>query len=170
MACRYIRQMPPAILSSICALLFMTSCGSQKPAAISGTVFGSGTDPVFFSLERTPCFGKCPAYTVTIMADGTARYKGRSNAPREGEFTGKVDKATMQALFDRATAIGFFGYQDKYDSQVTDIPSTIIRLNADGKDKKVLGRVKTPPAFKPFAAYADSLLAPVVWTKVTDVK
>ena len=138
--------------------------------AVPAGRFGSAEDSTFFSLERTPCFGKCPAYTVTIMADGTARYTGRSNAPREGEFTGTVDKATMQALFDRAASIGFFGFEDKYDSQVTDIPSTIIRMNADGKDKKVVGRVKTPPAFKPFAAFADSLLAPVVWTKVAEVK
>lgn len=167
---RYFRHMLRSILSSISTLLLLSSCGSQKPVAGSGTVFGSEKDAVFFSLERTPCFGKCPAYTVVIHADGSARYTGRSNAPREGEFTGTVDKTTMQALFDRASSIGFFGFEDKYDAQVTDIPSTIIRMNADGKDKKVVGRVKTPPAFKPFAVFADSLLAPVVWTKVAETK
>lgn len=166
----YFRHMFRSTLSSICTVVLLSSCGSQKPATVHDTVFGSSSDPVFFSLERTPCFGKCPAYTVVIHADGTARYTGRSNAPREGEFTGTVDKAIMQALFDRASSIGFFGFQDKYDAPVTDIPSTIIRMNADGKDKKVVGRVKTPPAFKPFAAFADSLMAPVAWTKVAEVK
>ncbi len=163
--------MPHKLLFSALIMMSIASCGSQQPAAsASGTVFGSQTDSVFFSLQRTPCFGKCPAYTVTILADGSAHYTGRSNAPREGDFTGKVDKTVMQALYDRASTIGFFGYQDKYDGQVTDLPSTIIRVNADGKDKKVLGRVKSPAAFKPFAAFADSLLAPVVWTKVLEVK
>jgi hypothetical protein len=163
--------MPHKFLFSALMVMSIASCGSQQPAAsASGTAFGSKTDSVFFSLQRTPCFGKCQAYTVTIMADGTAHYTGRSNAPREGEFTGKVDKAAMQALYDRASSIGFFGYLDKYDGQVTDLPSTIIRVNADGKDKKVLGRVKTPPAFKPFAAFADSLLAPLQWTKVAETK
>lgn len=148
-------------------ILSMVSCHPQKTVApASGTVFGSEKDSVFFSLQRTPCFGTCQAYTVTIMADGTARYVGRSNAPREGDHVGRVDGRTMQALYDRASAIGFFAFQDKYDGQVTDLPSTIIRVNANGKDKKVVGRVKTPPAFKPFAAFADSLLAPVQWTKV----
>jgi hypothetical protein len=159
------------LLFSVCLFMLGTSCGSQQPAVTaSGTEFGSKTDTVFFSLQRTPCFGKCEAYTVTILVDGTAHYTGRSNAPREGDFTGKVDKAVMQALYDRASAIGFFGFLDKYDGQVTDLPSTIIRVNANGKDKKVVGRVKTPPAFKPFAAYADSLLAPVEWTKVAETK
>ncbi len=136
---------------------------SSAPAA---THFGSVRDPLFFSLERTPCFGKCPAYTVTINADGSAKYVGRDFAPHEGTFTGHVEKVTMQRLLDRAKAIGFFGMMDSYDGEVTDLPSTIIRVSAAGKDKKVFGRYKTPPAFKPFAAYADSLLSPVKWERV----
>lgn len=161
------------VLIMLLVALTQPACNSQQATTEStapATRFGSDADRVFFSLQRTPCFGKCEAYTVTIFSDGSAHYTGRSNAPREGDFTGKVDKATMQALFDRASAIGFFGFQDKYDGQVTDLPSTIIRMNADGKDKKVVGRVKTPTAFKPFAAYADSLLAPVAWTKVAEDK
>ncbi len=153
-------------LSSICALLLVASCGSQKSASVPEPVFGSDTDSLFFSLERTPCFGKCPAYFVTIKSDGSAIYKGRSYAPRQGTYIGTVDKASMQLLLDRAKAIGFFDFAEKYDGQVTDLPSTILRLNADGHDKKVFGRYKTPPAFKPFAAFADSLLLPVQWTQV----
>ena len=147
----------------------LASCHSQQPAT-AGTTFGSASDKLFFSLQRTPCFGTCPAYTVEIDADGSARYTGRSNAPREGDFTGQVDKSTMQALFDRASSIGFFGFQDKYDGPVTDLPSTIIRVNANGQDKKVVGRVKTPLTFRPFAEFADSLLEAVTWTKVGDTK
>lgn len=159
------------ILPLVFTVFTLPSCDSQKSAsAPEGTVFGSTSDATFFSLQRTPCFGKCPAYTVEINADGSARYSGRSFAPREGEFTGQVDKATMQHLYDQALSIGFFSFQDSYDGPVTDIPSTIIRVHADGKDKKVVGRVKTPPAFKPFAAYADSLLKAVIWTKVSDTK
>jgi hypothetical protein len=133
-------------------------------------VFGSDADPVFFSIERTPCFGKCPAYMITVQRDGSATYVGRSNAEREGTYTGKVDQTTMVKLFDKANAVGFFDMQDKYDGPITDIPSTIIRLNANGRDKKVHGRYKTPPSFKPFAQFADSLLLPVTWTKVSDEK
>ena len=167
----YFRRMRMMSIPVIVSALFISSCSSQQPATpATSTVFGSKTDSVFFSLQRTPCFGTCQAYTVTILADGHAHYTGRSNAPREGDHTGHVDKATMQALYDRASSIGFFDFQDKYDGPVTDLPSLIIRINAAGKDKKVVGRVKTPPAFKPFAAYADSLLAPVQWTKVAPEK
>lgn len=125
-----------------------------------------GPDSVFFSLERTPCFGTCPTYKVTIMQDGAAVYEGRRFAPREGRYTGQVDAATMQALKEEAEARGFYGMDDVYDRPVTDLPSVIIRVNADGRDKQVVGRVGPPQAFKNFTQRAEELLAPITWTKV----
>lgn len=127
-------------------------------------------DSLYFSLERTPCFGRCPTYKVRINNDGTATYQGIRSVEREGTFTGKMDRAGMDALFARATAIGFFSMKDRYDSDVTDLPSAIIRISANGQDKKVTGRSGTPMAFKAFATYADSVIAQVTWVKVEEGK
>jgi hypothetical protein len=127
-------------------------------------------DSLFFALERTPCFGRCPTYKARINDDGTATYEGIRSVDREGRYTGHVDRAFMEALYARATAIRFFDLKDRYDSEVTDLPSTIIHINAHGQDKQVVGRVGTPQPFKAFAAYADSLLATVAWTKVEGAK
>jgi hypothetical protein len=69
-------------------------------------------------------------------------------------------------ILKEAERIGFFELDDVYDSQVTDLPSTIIRIQADGRNKEVLGRVGVPPKFKAFAEYLDELLLPVPWTPV----
>lgn len=147
-------------------LLLSGSCTSGKDFVASGHTYGSASDSVFFSLERTPCFGKCAAYTVTIDKFGNARWIGRSNTDRPGTWKAQVSTMTMERLLSRANTIGFFDMEDRYDGQVTDLPSTIIRVNANGRDKKVVARYKIPPAFKPFAAFADSLLMPLAWTQV----
>ena len=146
------------------------ACNGQKKAVAESQRFGSATDSLFVSIERTPCFGKCAAYTLTIYRDGKAEYIGRSNAPRQGKYTGSVDRATMETLLAKAEAIGYFGLEDKYDSQVTDLPSTIIRVVGMGKDKKVIGRVGTPEAFTRLAAKAEGLLYPVAWRPVAPVE
>ena len=69
----------------------------------------------------------------------------------------------MALLLRKAEEVQFFWMQDKYDSQVTDLPSTIIRVVANANDKKVIGRVGTPAAFKALAAYADELVFPLPW-------
>ena len=129
-----------------------------------------GDDSVFFSLERTPCFGTCPTFKITIFQDGSAIYEGRRFAPREGHFTGRVDAATMKALKEEAEARGFYAMDDVYDMPVTDLPSVIIRVQADGRDKQVIGRVGPPQAFKNLTQRAEELLANIEWTKVGELR
>ncbi len=122
-------------------------------------------DSIFFSLERTPCFGSCPTYKVTILQDGSATYTGRRFAVREGIYTGHVDKATMASLAEAAGRYGFYAMDNKYDKPVTDLPSVIIRVHADKQDKQVIGRVGAPMAFKEFTKEAEKLIEGVEWTK-----
>ena len=129
-----------------------------------------GADSVYFSLEHTPCFGTCPAYKIIINQDGSAVYLGRRFAAREGRYVGQVDAETMKQLYDKAVAVDFFAMEDKYDQPVTDLPSTIIRVHANGKDKQVIGRVGPPQGFKDLAQEADRLLAHVEWTKTGDLR
>jgi len=139
---------------------------SEEPASTTKL----GDDSVFFSIERTPCFGTCPTYKLTIMQDGSAIYEGRRFAEREGRYTGHVDAATMKALKEEAEARGFYAMDDVYDRAVTDLPSVIIRVHADGRDKQVVGRVGMPQAFKNFTVRAEELLSKVEWTKVGDLR
>lgn len=127
-------------------------------------------DSVFFSLERTACFGSCPTYKLTILQDGSATYLGRRFTPREGYYTGHVDASTMNALKAAADSLGFYKLQDKYDQPVTDLPSVIIRIHADQRDKQVMGRVGSPEEFKALTKRAEALLADVEWTKVGDLR
>lgn len=146
--------------------LGVLSCTGQKKAPNADQRFGSATDSLFFSLERTPCFGKCPAYTVNIYRSGFVEYIGRTNAPRQGRHTGRVDRERMGQLLDKAEAIGYFSLEDKYDGPVTDLPSTITRIVSGDRDKRIVARYKTPPALKTFAQQADTLLKDVVWKPI----
>lgn len=77
-----------------------------------------------------------------------------------GTFQAVSAPTPMALLLRKAEEVQFFGMQDNYDSQVTDLPSTIIRVVANA-NKKVIGRVGTPAAFKALAAYADELVFPL---------
>lgn len=165
--CRNKQELPGASAHPASAPADPVRPTAQASPDGDGTV-APAEDSVFFSLERTPCFGTCPTYKITILPDGTAYYDGRRFAEREGHFTGHVDAATLAKLKETVVASGFFGMEDKYDQPVTDLPSLIIRMRADGRNKQVIGRVGTPQAFKDLARNAEKLLGGVVWTKVDD--
>lgn len=131
-----------------------------KSAQFGGPAAG---DSLFFSLERTVCFGQCPSYSIRVYRSGHVLYDGRNFVEPEGPHRGRVSADTMALLLRKAETLGFFDLEDKYDGPVTDLPSTIIRVVANGKDKKVIGRVGTPASFKSLAAAADELLLSLRW-------
>src|SRR5580692_12083309 len=41
-------------------------------------------------IERSGCFGTCPAYTFIVRSDGTFLYHGDSYVARKGDYTGTI--------------------------------------------------------------------------------
>lgn len=94
--------------------------------------------PVEIQLERTPCYGFCPDYTVTIHGDGHVLYEGRRFVNVRGEQTAQISPADVRALLVRFDAIGFDDLQNEYRAHVTDLPTTTITLTRNGRSKSVL--------------------------------
>lgn len=139
--------------------------GSEGSSAQAGLKLGgqNAADSLVLAFERTPCFGPCKAYRINLYRSGHATYEGRAHVEKEGMYNGRVGQDTMEAIVREAGRIGFWGFEERYDSPVTDLPSTIVRVVSGGRDKQVTGRVGPPAGFTAFAAYIDELLLPVDW-------
>src|SRR5262249_34583239 len=96
------------------------------------------SEPVEIVLERTPCFGFCPDYTVTITGGGEVTYVGRRFVNVRGEQHAQIAAADVRRLLARFDAIGFNDLRDEYRAHVTDLPTTTIRLTRGGHTKSVL--------------------------------
>jgi len=80
-------------------------------------------------LERTPCFGACPAYKVTLHRDGSATYEGGAHAPREGDFRGSVDPFDYGRLCHLIESLGFVDLEREYSvGAITDLPTVYVRV------------------------------------------
>jgi len=101
-------------------------------------------DPIVITIKRTPCFGTCPDYDVTMRGDGTVTYEGRSNVRIAGEHTWKVDPAAVRALAREMQEAGYFELQDEYTAHVTDLPTTYTSLTIGPRTKTVKNYFKAP--------------------------
>ena len=91
------------------------------------------------TLERAPCFGTCPVYTLSIHGDGTVEYNGLDFVEVTGPQTATIDPAAVQALGDAMAEAGYFDWQDAYlDYQVTDLPYATSSVTlSDGTTKRI---------------------------------
>jgi hypothetical protein len=136
------------------------AAGSSSPA--------SAQDPVTITLERTACFGFCPAYKVTIRGDGTVAYEGGAHTKVLGEQTWKIDPAAVRALAKEMQDAGYFELQDEYRAMMTDHPTTFTSLTIGSRTKKILDYVAGPPKLKELEARIDEVAGTKKYVKGDD--
>jgi hypothetical protein len=115
-------------------------------------------------LERTPCFGTCPSYTVIIKSDGTFRYTGENYVARKGKHTGKVSQSAFNQLAQFMKESGFTQLQDSYSRTVTDNPTVFTTAVVDGKRKVVSNYANAGPTkLWVIEQVIDKLLLEATW-------
>ena len=93
--------------------------------------------PVVVTLERTTCFGSCPAYTISIADDGTVKYEGRSYVRVAGARAWKIEPSAVAALAREMEAAGYFDLKDRYRAPITDLPTVRTSLRLGGRSKSI---------------------------------
>ena len=94
---------------------------------------------VVFTLERTPCFGACPTYKVSIYADGSVVYEGERFVDVTGTQTSSIEAGTVQVMLSVFEEAGYFDWNDAYTKQgVTDVPTVISSVTRDGQTKQIV--------------------------------
>lgn len=92
---------------------------------------------VKIELSRTACYGRCPAYAVTIRGDGKVRFTGEAFVAIPGKHDAKIPLEAMRSLIRQFESARFFAAGDKYVATVTDNPTYTLTLTVGGKTKSV---------------------------------
>ena len=95
------------------------------------------------TLDRSPCFGTCPVYTVTLDRSGNVRFEGRRFVADSGVSSGTVPRAGVDSLFAELDA-GYFDFADSYRSgdpacerYATDLPTVITEVRLGTRTKRI---------------------------------
>lgn len=158
-------------LSGALLLLGNSGCKTQTETVATGqepvqAATNSSGFPRSWQLvmERTPCYGTCPIYTVTIDArTGEVDFKGRRFVELEGHYRKTISEAQLRKLWQQLNDSNFWEMKPKYDDpRVSDVPNRIIQFRnlepgTDKPEQKVVGRYQTPQAFDDLAHLIDQI-------------
>jgi hypothetical protein len=115
-------------------------------------------ESLFLTMERTPCFGRCPNYKITIMNSGKVLYHGIKFTRKEGPYTKMLTAKQLSQIQTRIDEINLFELNDKYDSNITDIPAVALFVVYKGNKKKIFDRYGGPKELKEFEKLIDSIV------------
>jgi len=113
-------------------VVILASCASTSSAVSTGSSF------TMITLERTPCFGRCPVYKVSIYGDGTVRYDGKEYVKVKGGQTRIISPEQVRQLRAEFEQASYFSFKENYDTiTFTDAPLAITSATIDGRTKRV---------------------------------
>jgi len=176
------------------ALLFVVAVGGCRkesvaldhgtPATVAegGTTSSSNTlrkdrsetataaDNFVVRLERSVCYGLCPAYVVTLLVDGTVEYDGQHFVGVRGRASSHVSPGDVVALVNRFEKAGYWDltWQDPCPHMSTDSPTATLTLVQRGRKRVVVdyhGNGCVPQAIRDLEDDVDRAVRIAVWTK-----
>ena len=157
----------------VSVILISASCKSSKTA--TDTV-STDTQPrevaaeaqLLVSLKRTPCYGKCPMYRISIKDNGELVYEGKRFVERLGTYEALLTSVDVENIKKKVAEADYFILQDAYDVPISDFPTCVTSVNLDGKDKSIMNKQNAPAALISFEKYIDSLIEGLELKKVSE--
>lgn len=86
----------------------------------------------YIELQRTPCFGSCPDYKLTLFENGNAIIKGSGFITKKEKIRFTVSKDAVSHIFSTSDSIHFFSFPNNIDDtcviDITDNSETVISI------------------------------------------
>ena len=136
------------------------------------SAFAADETPVSISLERTVCFGTCPSYIVTLLADGSVTFEGREHVKTKGVATKKIDASKLIPIFKKLEEIHFWELEDSYRTKknadgsitsISDLPTKNVTVKTATKTKKVEDYFGTPAGMNELELLIDEVAGVNEW-------
>jgi len=124
-----------AVMAEVEEYVDLVPLGRMPEHHVSGPVIRPDSQ-VRITLERTGCYGSCPAYVVTVATDGIV-FSGRAFVAVKGTRTDPADASDVRRLAEKFVAADFYSMDDAYRSSVTDYPEYLLSIEIDGHKKTV---------------------------------
>lgn len=117
------------------------------------------------TLERTECFGICPAYKLTITGTGLVTYEGKNHVAYKGIYNSKLTDEELEELFFHLSSVDLLSFKDEYTENITDMPTTYVSVTHNGVTKTIKDYFGAPPELRELESRIDFITRSYQWIK-----
>ncbi|HEX6434483.1 MAG TPA: DUF6438 domain-containing protein [Gemmatimonadales bacterium] len=161
---------------ALALLLVIAACAPRKSATPTGDRprEAGGDTGAAITLERTPCFGGCPVYRISVSPEGVVSYEGRASVRRVGAATKRIQPQRVSALLSELERGGYFSFAPRYTPAepacgryATDSPTAITTVTIEDRTHRIehdYGCGAAPGALVVLERRIDEALGSSEWT------
>jgi hypothetical protein len=162
------KQSLASFIAVVIVFSFCLACKSQKNTSTQNE--NDKNDSLLITINRYPCFGRCPYFFASIYQSGYATIDRKGFMDDLGLYSTNFSKAQVQALLDEAKSINYAAMPDSFYNQgLADFPATVTSVKVSGKRKTIFNGVpESPKELKDFQENISKLFMSenVKWTLI----
>ena len=122
-----------------------------------------------FEMSKSPCFGRCPIYTVTVYQNGIMTLVAKDNMELKGKYTDTLTKSQLKDFKSKLKALRIKELNDEYREPIADAPATTVTYFEGADSKKIFTNFRYPDALQVFTEQLNDMVANTpAWTIVED--
>ena len=141
-----------ALLLCSCCLLLAAPIGAQNLKKLKLNRLDRVVE-----MTKSPCYGRCPVFTLVIYERGIASYEGKRNTPRLGLYVKKLDKETYDKLLSTFKKANVWQYDNIYRGMYPDAPTVSMSYHEEGDVKTIVGKDGRPYTLLELEAMLDDI-------------
>lgn len=120
---------------------------------------------VVISLQKTQCYGNCPAFKFEVYSDLSAKYSGIAHVEQLGDWSTTLTNEQHQHIMKEFEESDFFEFADRYYQEISDRPTTYVTYSDGDRVKKVMDYYGAPEKLKQLEAKVEKLITELEWKK-----
>ncbi len=122
---------------------------------------------MIIEMSKSPCYGRCPVFTLTVYEKGIVSYRGERYTPRTGLWIKKLDKPTYQALLEAFRQANLWQFDNAYRGEYFDAPTVAITYYEEGDVKTITGKDGRPAQVLALEALLDDITLLDGWKQIS---
>lgn len=138
---RVLSVIPVFMLSSLLVIKTVSAWPADQDPDLT-SMSAADLKTVTVRLERTRCYGTCPAYTVTIHGNGRVEYDGKGHVAKKGKREGRIEADAIRALALEFAKAKFLTLPEEYleancSRYCTDMTTAVTEVKVRGVTHRV---------------------------------
>lgn len=153
---------------------FLVSCGNNiAKNENSNQTQSVKINKLSLQMERTTCYGTCPAYVLTIESDGRVLFEGKNYTKNIGKAESFLSKEKLSQLVVEIENVNFFSFKDSYTeesgncpSSATDSPTVTISAKINGNEKTIKHYLGCLEKYEPIKNNSSNVRVEKSWSEL----
>lgn len=118
-------------------------------------------------MSKSPCYGTCPVFTLTIYEDGIASFRGERYTQRTGLWARQFDKNELEEMVSAFRKANLWQFNNVYRGEYYDAPTVSITYYEEGDVKTIVGKDGRPYQVLELEAMLDDAARSEGWQQLS---